>query len=228
MSSPTPSAKYQTVVVEANATSYPFLFLEDTAYVDLSNLYVDYPEPEQPAYAALPAQFNMKQNEPKDNTAKIKGTIKRTIQHADSVFMLTHEEDGTAHIYVLNNTTGKLDTISTVGIVPVDPTNPGDYLALSDIAITCDNKLVGVNYVRCYYGASYVESGYKEGTSRFYIWDDFYADPALWFTSQFTSNSLKSDQGYTMALYVCQPTATSSLQVFTAMVMVLVSASTTL
>ena len=143
----------------------------------------------------------MKQNDPKDNTAKIKGTIKRTIQHADSVFYLTHEEDGTAHIYVLNNTTGALDTISTVGIVPVDPTNPGDHLALSDIAITCDGKLVGVNYVRCYYGASYVESGYKEGTSRFYIWDDFFADPALWFTSQFTSNSLKSDQGYTMALY---------------------------
>ena len=193
--------KYQTVVVEANATSYPFLFLEDTAHVDLSGVYVDYPNPEQPAYAALPEQFNMKQNDPKDNTAKIKGTIKRTIQHADSVFYLTHEEDGTAHIYVLNNTTGALDTISTVGIVPVDPTNPGDHLALSDIAITCDGKLVGVNYVRCYYGASYVESGYKEGTSRFYIWDDFFADPALWFTSQFTSNSLKSDQGYTMALY---------------------------
>ena len=193
--------KYQTVVVEANATSYPFLFLEDTAYVDLSGVYVDYPNPEQPAYAALPEQFNMKQNELKDNTAKIKGTIKRTIQHADSVFYLTHEEDGTAHIYVLNNTTGKLDTISTVGIVPVDPTNPGDHLALSDIALTCDGKLVGVNYVRCYYGASYVESGYKEGTSRFYIWDDFFADPVVWFTSQFTSNSLKSDQGYTMALY---------------------------
>ena len=193
--------KYQTVVVEANATSYPFLFLEDTAHIDLTGLYEDYPDPEQPAYAALPEQFNMKQNDPKDNTAKIKGTIKRTIQHADSVFYLTHEEDGTAHIYVLNNTTGALDTISTIGIVPVDPTNPGDHLALSDIAITCDGKLVGVNYVRCYYGASYVESGYKEGTSRFYIWDDFFADPALWFTSQFTSNSLKSDQGYTMALY---------------------------
>ena len=193
--------KYQTVVVEANATSYPFLFLEDTAHIDLTGLYEDYPDPEQPAYAALPEQFNMKQNDPKDNTAKIKGTIKRTIQHADSVFYLTHEEDGTAHIYVLNNTTGALDTISTVGIVPVDPTNPGDHLALSDIAITCDGKLVGVNYVRCYYGASYVESGYKEGTSRFYIWDDFFADPTLWFTSQFTSNSLKSDQGYTMALY---------------------------
>ena len=192
--------KYQTVVVEANATSYPFLFLEDTAYVDLSNLYVDYPDPEQPAYAALPTQFNMKQNELKDNTAKIKGTIKRTIQHADSVFYLTHEEDGTAHIYVLNNTTGALDTISTVGIVPVDPTNPGDHLALSDIAITCDNKLVGVNYTRCNYSDDVVEEGYKRGTTRFYIWDDCFADPVEWFTSQHSSNSYKSDQGYTFAL----------------------------
>ena len=192
--------QYQTVVVEANATSYPFLYLEDTAYVDLSNLYVDYPDPAQPDYAAVPEQFNMKQNDPKDNTAKIKGTIKRTIQHADSVFYLTHEEDGTAHIYVLNNTTGALDTISTVGIVPVDTTNPGDFLALSDIAITCDNKLVGVNYTRCNYSDGVVEAGYKRGTTRFYIWDDFYADPVEWFTSQFSSNSNKSDQGYTMAL----------------------------
>lgn len=193
--------QYQTVVVEANTTSYPFLYLEDTAYVDLSNLYVDYPDPAQPAYAAVPEQFNMKQNELKDNTAKIKGIVKRTIQHADSVFYLTHEENGTAHIYVLNNTTGKLDTISTVGIVPVDATNPGDFLALSDIAITCDGKLVGVNYTRCNYSDGVVEAGYKRGTTRFYIWDDFYADPVEWFTSQYSSNSNKSDQGYTMALY---------------------------
>ena len=118
--------KYQTVVVEANATSYPFLFLEDTAHIDLTGLYEDYPDPEQPSYAALPEQFNMKQNAPQDHMASIKGTIKRTIQHADSVFMLTHDENGLARIYVLNNTTGALDTISTVGIVPVDAENPGD------------------------------------------------------------------------------------------------------
>ena len=192
--------QYQTVVVEANATSYPFLYLEDTAYVDLSSVYVDYPNPAQPSYAAVPEQFNIKEVKNVDNTTKIKGTIKRTIQHADSVFYLTHEDDGTAHIYILNNTTGKLDTISTVGIVPVDATNPGDFLALSDIQITCDNKLVGVNYTRCNYADDYVESGYKRGTTRFYIWEDFYADPAIWFTSQMSSNSLKSDQGYTMAL----------------------------
>ena len=193
--------KYQTVEVVANATSYPFLFLEEEGWVDPTANFKDYPDPEQPAYAAVPEQFNLKQNEYKDNTAKIKGTIKRTIQHADSVFYLTHEEDGTAHIYVLNNTTGALDTISTVGIVPVDTTNPGDFLALSDIAITCDNKLVGINYIRCNYQDNAVESGYKRGTTRLYIWDDFYADPVEWFTSQFSSNSLKSDQGYTMAVY---------------------------
>ena len=192
--------QYQTVVVEANATSYPFLYLEDTAYVDLSSVYMDYPDPAQPSYAAVPEQFNLKQNDPKDLSAKLKGTIKRTIQYADSVFYLTHEEDGTAHIYVLNNTTGALDTISTVGIVPVDKTNPGDFLALSDIQITCDNKLVGINYTRCNYADGNVESGYKRGTTRFYIWEDFYADPAIWFTSQMSSNSLKSDQGYTFAL----------------------------
>ena len=192
--------QYQTVVVEANATSYPFLYLEDTAYVDLSNVYVDYPDPAQPSYAAVPEQFNIKELGYKDYQSKLKGTIKRTIQHADSVFMLTHEENGTAHIYVVNNTTGALDTISTVGIVPVDATNPGDFLALSDIQITCDNKIVGVNYTRCNYSADVAESGYKQGTTRFYIWEDFYADPAEWFTSQYASNSYKSDQGYTIAL----------------------------
>ena len=193
--------QYQTVVVEANATSYPFLFLEDTAWVDPSSIYMDYPDPAQPAYAAVPEQFNIKEVGYKDYQSKIKGTIKRTIQHADSVFMLTHEEDGTAHIYVLNNTTGALDTISTVGIVPVDKTNPGDFLALSDIQITCDNKIVGVNYTRCNYSADVAEAGYKQGTTRFYIWEDFYADPVEWFTSKFSSNSYKSDQGYTIALH---------------------------
>ena len=193
--------QYQTVVVEANATSYPFLFLEDTAWVDPSSIYMDYPDPAQPAYAAVPEQFNIKEVGYKDLQSKLKGTIKRTIQHADSVFMLTHEENGTAHIYVYNNTTGALDTISTVGIVPVDPTNPGDFLALSDIQITCDNKIVGVNYTRCNYSADVAEAGYKQGTTRFYIWEDFYADPVEWFTSKFSSNSYKSDQGYTIALH---------------------------
>ena len=75
----------------------------------MSSVYMDYPDPAQPSYAAVPEQFNLKQNDPKDLSAKLKGTIKRTIQYADSVFYLTHEEDGTAHIYVLNNTTGTLE-----------------------------------------------------------------------------------------------------------------------
>ena len=192
--------KYQTVEVKANETSYPFIFLEAEGWIDPSANFKDYPDPEQPAFAAVPEQFNMKALDMKDNSTVIKGKIKRTIQHADSVFMLTHEENGTAHIYVINNTTGKVDTVSTQGIVAVDATNPGDFLALSDIAITCDNKIVGVNYTRCNYSADVAETGYKQGTTRFYIWDDFYADPVEWFNTKFSSNSYKSDQGYTMAI----------------------------
>jgi hypothetical protein len=174
--------------------------LEAEGWIDPSANFKDYPDPEQPAFAAVPEQFNMKALDMKDNSTVIKGKIKRTIQHADSVFMLTHEENGTAHIYVINNTTGKVDTVSTQGIVAVDATNPGDFLALSDIAITCDNKIVGVNYTRCNYSADVAETGYKQGTTRFYIWDDFYADPVEWFNTKFSSNSYKSDQGYTMAI----------------------------
>ena len=126
------------------------------------------------------------------------GVVKRALQVGESVVVLTHEADGTPHIY---NIVGETITeVSQEGVVATDPENPGDHLAISDIAVTEDGKLVAVNYVRCYNAPAYVESGYKEGTTRFYMWDALTADPTIWFTSQATANSLKSDQGYTMAL----------------------------
>ena len=126
------------------------------------------------------------------------GVVKRALQVGESVVVLTHEADGTPHIY---NMVGETITeVSQEGVVATDPENPGDHLAISDIAVTEDGKLVAVNYVRCYNAPTYVESGYKEGTTRFYMWDALTADPTIWFTSQATANSLKSDQGYTMAL----------------------------
>ena len=93
-----------------------------------------------------------------------------------------------------------IDTISTDSIIPVDTTNLGDYLALSDIALTCDGKLVGVNYVRCQYGADQVDAGYKRGTKYFYIWDKLAGDARVWFTAQDGANSYRSDAGYTLAV----------------------------
>ena len=135
---------------------------------------------------------------PVEEPVEMVGVVKRALQVGESVVVLTHEADGTPHIY---NMVGETITeVSQEGVVATDPENPGDHLAISDIAVTDDGKLVAVNYVRCYNAPAYVESGYKEGTTRFYMWDALTADPTIWFTSKSTANSLKSDQGYTMAL----------------------------
>ncbi len=127
------------------------------------------------------------------------GTVKRAVQNGKEVIVLTHEEDGTAHIYQVIN--GKaVAEVSLEGVLPVDTENPGSYLAISDIAVTEDGKLVANNYNRCSFNDGVVESGYKRGTLTFYIWNDLAAVPTIWFQSKASSNSNNSDQGYTMAL----------------------------
>ena len=127
------------------------------------------------------------------------GTVKRAVQNGEEVIVLTHEEDGTAHIYQVVNGKARVE-ISQEGVVPVDPENKGSYLAISDIAVTEDGKLVANNYVRNQFAGTAPESGYKEGTSYYYIWNDLAGAPAVWFTSQTTARSSHGDVGVTFAL----------------------------
>ena len=186
--------------VKANATTYPMIYLADTAWTPPTVVYEDYPNPVQPAYLGLPSVFEMTEQATRDYTEVIKGTVKRTLQSGDSTILLSHEEDGTPHIYLIKSSLNTIETISTAGINPVDPDNLGDYLALSDIALTCDGKLVGVNYVRCQYSDDQVDAGYKRGTKYFYIWDKLAGDARVWFTANDGANSYRSDVGYTLAV----------------------------
>ena len=186
--------------VKANETTYPMIYLVDTTWTPPTIVYEDYPNPAQPAYLGLPSVFEMTQQADRDFSEVIKGTVKRTLQSGDSTIVLSHDSTGTAHIYLIKSSLNTIDTISTVGIIPTDTTNAGDYLALSDIALTCDGKLVGVNYVRCQYGADQVDAGYKRGTKNFYIWDKLAGDARVWFTAQDGANSYRSDAGYTLAV----------------------------
>ena len=130
---------------------------------------------------------------------KMAGVVKRAVQNGDAVIVLTHEEDGTAHIYQVVD--GKaVAEVSLEGVVPVDPENKGSYLAISDIAVTEDGKLVANNYVRNQFAGTTPESGYKLGTSYYYIWNDLAGAPAVWFTSQTTARSSLGDVGVTFAL----------------------------
>ena len=130
---------------------------------------------------------------------EIVGVVKRAIQIGETTVVLTHETDGTPHIYRV--TDGMAYAVSQTGVVPRDLENKGDYLSISDIAVTTDGKLVACNYIRCQNTDTQVDAGYKRGTNRFYIWDDLTGGAREWFTEQFAANSYRADMGYTMALH---------------------------
>ena len=126
------------------------------------------------------------------------GVVKRALTIGESTVVLTHEADGTPHIY--NIVGEEIAEVSQVGVIARDPENAGDLLAISDIAATEDGKLVAVNYMICQSEDAYVDDGYKRGESRFYIWNTLTEDPSIWFTSNKYSNWFRAKQGYSIAL----------------------------
>ena len=130
---------------------------------------------------------------------EVVGTVKRAVQNGQEVIVLTHEADGAAHIYRVMNGVPVAE-ISQEGVVPVDPENAGDLLAISDIAVTEDGKLVATNYMITQSGDDQVAAGDKRGETRIYIWNDLYDAPSVLFTSKMSSNWFQSKQGLTMAV----------------------------
>lgn len=125
------------------------------------------------------------------------GVVKRVLYNGYDVIVLTHEEDGTAHIY--NIVEGDVLEVSQEGVIAVDAENAGDLLAISDIALTEDGKLLAINKIVCQAGDAQVDEGYKRGETRVYIWNDLAGAPSVWFTSKMSSNWYRSIQGQTMA-----------------------------
>ena len=126
------------------------------------------------------------------------GVVKRALTVGESTVVLTHEADGTANLY--NVIDGEAYKVSQEGVIAVDTTNAGDLLAISDIAVTEDGKLVAINYMQTQSGDDYVDAGYKRGETRVYLWNDLAGDPAILFTSKMSSNWFRSKQGLTMAV----------------------------
>ena len=142
--------------------------------------------------------FTEKADDPTPPEVELVGVVKRALTIGESTVVLTHEADGTAHIY--NIVGEEIAEVSQEGVVPVNPDNLGDYLAISDIAVTEDGKLVARNYMRVTNLNYTPDAGYERGENRFYIWNDLAGAPSVWFTSLMTSNSIRSDQGITMAV----------------------------
>ena len=129
----------------------------------------------------------------------LEGVVKRAVQNGEDVIVLTHEEDGTAHIYRVVDGEAVAE-LSQEGVIAVDPENAGDLLAISDIAVTEDGKLVAINYMITQSDDTRVDEGYKRGETRVYIWNDLEAAPSVLFTSKMSSNWYRAKHGLTMAV----------------------------
>ena len=186
------------VTVKANETSYVKLLVESSSYTPPVIVYKNYPDPEQPGYLKLPAQFKFTRTS--KNYTDLKGDLKRAIVRGDSAVVLA-DNDGTPEIHLINlKTNTYVKKISTTGIMAKDASNAGDYSTLSDIAFTADGKLIGVNSMLNQYGDAQVDDGYKRGTLRLYKWDDFNSNPTLWATTQSSANFYRAVMGKTLAV----------------------------
>lgn len=201
--------------VTANETCYTFIKLENENYVPEEEVFENYPDPAQPGYLKLAAEYIFGQDEGTTYTENMVGTMVQALQYGDSTIVLTHE--GTlAHLYIVdNNTKQMVKELSTEGVFTMQ-NNPGFYNQIGSIALSADRKLVGVTAVRNSYSASTVGSGYQRGTMHAYYWDDFDSAPVDWFSTQYSSNWNNADFGFAVAVsgaikdcIVCVPGPTS-------------------
>lgn len=175
------------IVVEANKTTYEVPLLEATDYVIPDDLYQNYPEPDLPPYVIAPEKLVLNRDE--GTEYDLDGIIKRMLVRGDSTVVLTNAEDGTPHLYLINNVDKVIvKELSINGIAPAEPNNAGFYSRLNDIAFTADNQLVGINSVQTQFGEGQVNEGFERGTMRLFKWADFDSDPIEWVTTQSSAN----------------------------------------
>ncbi len=175
------------IVVEANKTTYEVPLLETIDYEAPEILYENYPEPELPAYVSAPERLELTCDN--GTEYELDGTIMRMLVRGDSTVVLTNAEDGTPHVYLINNVDKVIvKELSINGIAPAEPNNAGFYSRLKDICFTADDQLVGINSVQLQYGSGQVNTGFERGTLRLFKWADFDSDPIEWVTTLSSAN----------------------------------------
>ena len=142
-----PLAQEQKVAltVKANETTYPMIYLVDTAYVEEVEtvVYTNYPDPNQPAYIGVPSVFEMEQAYV-DKTMDVlfaDKTIRRVLYREGLMYVLAVDADNNPTLAVVNEY-GVVETeLPTDFCTCVD----AEGLKLSDIALTAEGVLVGCN-----------------------------------------------------------------------------------
>ncbi|MFI3240647.1 MAG: T9SS type A sorting domain-containing protein [Bacteroidales bacterium] len=180
----------ETFSVYANETTFPIAYLVSETYVEPEApefVYENYPNPEQDGDIVAGDKYNMTEVIASAVASDLDGkTIRRSILRNGELYVLAVDDEAAPYLYVIDPETGATTkTLSTEG-------TQGEYYALSDIAFTADDVLIGCNMEECQF--------YPEGTFRIYKWDDLDADPIEWFTSQKSGNYYNANVGVSMAV----------------------------
>lgn len=179
------------VTVSAAATSYPLAFLENKSYVPPTFIPVNYPDSLADKNFALAEEINFTDEYKNNTVAELAGKkIRRSIVRNNLQYILAFDADNAPYVYVYDTDSKALvKTLGTTAAV-------GDIYKLSDIAMTADGYLVGINKVNQAYGGSNNVTAYKWENDENGVPD---GELAVWWTNNFAGNWSNGIGGETMA-----------------------------
>ena len=169
-----------TITVEAAKTAYPTAFLENVNYVPPTIVYVNYPDSLAGKSFTLAEEINFTDEYKNNALAELEGkTIRRSIVRENNMYILALDASNAPYVYVYNTDTKAIvKTLGTTAAV-------GDIYTLSDIAMTADGYLVGINKCNQAYGGAQNITAYKWENDAAGIPD---GELAVWWKNNFGGN----------------------------------------
>ena len=169
-----------TITVEAAKTAYPTAFLENVNYVPPTIVYVNYPDSLAGKSFTLAEEINFTDEYKNNALAELEGkTIRRSIVRENNMYILALDASNAPYVYVYNTDTKAIvKTLGTTAAV-------GDIYTLSDIAMTADGYLVGINKCNQAYDGAQNITAYKWENDAAGIPD---GELAVWWKNNFGGN----------------------------------------
>ena len=179
-----------TISVSAAATAYPEVFLESTSYIPPAVVYVNYPDSLAGKNFALADEINFTAEYKNNAVSELAGKkIRRSIVRNNLQYILAFDADNAPYVYVYDTDSKALvKTLGTAAAV-------GDIYKLSDIAMTADGYLVGINKANQAYGGANNVTAYKWENDSAGVPD---GELAIWWTNNFAGNWSNGIGGETM------------------------------
>ncbi len=180
------------VTVKAAVTAYPTAFLENVTYVPATMVYVNYPDSTAGKNGyILKSKYNMYDDGTCTSMAtELEGkTVRRTILRDGIMYVLAVDAENKPSVYLFDiNTDALVKTLGTTATV-------GDILPISDIALTAEGVLVGINKCNQAYGGENNVTAYKWENGEDKLPE---GEAQVWWTNNFAGNWSNGIAGETM------------------------------